>query len=117
MDRDERRARNEALFRNVNERLRAIDDQLDTAAVGAPVREREEFFCECGSLGCTARLPMTREQYESVRANATHFVILPGHVDERIERVVERHPNFVVVEKSDEEQDIARETDPRSGDS
>jgi hypothetical protein len=115
--RDEQRARNEALFRSVNERLKQIDDRLDTAAVGAPVQEREEFFCECGSLGCSARLAMTREQYEWVREHPTYFVVLEGHVDERIERVVERHPPFAVVEKSAEEEEIARETDPRSDDS
>jgi hypothetical protein len=116
MTRDRRRARNETLFRNVNERLKEIDDRLDTAAVGAPVAEREEFFCECGTLGCTARFSMTRDQYEAVRANPTHFVVLPGHEDGRIERVVDRQPAFTVVEKYPEEQDIARETDPRSDD-
>ena|SRR6266540_209979 len=114
MARDEQRARNEALFRSLNERLKEIDDRLDTAAVGAPAGDREEFFCECGALDCMARFSMTREQYESVRAHHERFVLIPDHVDEGIERVVDRQSAFVVVEKLPENADIARSTDPRS---
>ena len=113
--REEQRARNEAVFRNLNERLKELDDRLDTASVGAPVAEREEFFCECGRLNCMARFEMTREQYESIRAHPTRFAVLEDHVDESIDSVVERHQGFVVVEKDPgKPAEIARELDPRS---
>jgi hypothetical protein len=112
--RDKQRAKNEALFRNLNERLKELDDRLDTRAVGAPAIEREEFFCECGRLDCMARLAMTRAQYESVRAHAERFAVLEGHVDESIEGVVERNRGFVVVQKDPgEPAEVARELDPR----
>ena len=112
---DARRAENEALFRNLNERLKELDDRLDTAAVGAPVQDREEFFCECGQLNCMARFAMTRALYESIRAYEDRFAVLEEHVDMNIESVIERHQGFVVVKKDPgEPAEIARELDPRS---
>jgi hypothetical protein len=113
--RDEQRARNEALFRNLNERLKELEDRLDTRAVGAPAIDYEEFFCECGRLDCMSRLAMTRAQYESIRAFGERFAVLADHVDESIDSVVERHRGFVVVQKDPgEPAAIARELDPRS---
>jgi hypothetical protein len=114
VSRDARRAKNEALFRTLNERLKELEDRLDTAAIGAPAGEREEFFCECGELDCMARMEMTRAQYEAIRAHAERFAVLPDHIDREIERVVEEHERFVVVEKDPgEPAAVARATDPR----
>jgi hypothetical protein len=114
MTREDQRARNETLFRNLNERLKELDDRLDTAAVGAPAADHEEFFCECGQLDCMARFQMTRAQYEAVRAHAERFAVLDGHQDPEIERVVETHGHFVVVEKlPGGPAELARESDPR----
>jgi hypothetical protein len=113
--RDARRAENEALFRNLNERLKELDDRLDTVAVGAPVSDREVFFCECGRLDCMARFETTRAEYESVRVHPERFLVLAAHVDESIERVVERHNGFAVVEKNPGvAAEVARVTDPRT---
>jgi hypothetical protein len=115
VNRDARRAKNEALFRNLNERLKELDDRLDTSVIGAPAGDREEFFCECGQLDCMARFEMTREQYEAVRAHSERFMVLEGHVDPTIERVVETHERFVVVEKlPGVPAEVARVTDPRT---
>ena len=114
MTRDIQRARNETLFRNLNERLKELDDRLDTAAVGAPAIDREEFFCECGQLECMGRFEMNRAQYEAVRAHPERFVVLPGHEDEEIERVVDKQDRFFVVEKRPGgPAEVARENDPR----
>jgi hypothetical protein len=113
--RDARRAKNETLFRNLNERLKELDDRLDTASVGAPAADREEFFCECGRLDCMARFETTRSLYEVVRAHPERFLVLEGHADDGIERVVERHGRFVVVEKNPgAPAEVARANDPRS---
>ena len=108
------RVRNETVFRTVNERMKEIDDRLDTVVVGAPAGDREEFFCECDRLDCMARFEMTREQYEAVRAHSVRFVVLSGHEDPEIEQVIETHAQFLVVEKlPGEPAETARETDPR----
>jgi hypothetical protein len=114
VNRETERITNELVFRSVNERMKEIDDRLDTSVVGAPVGEREEFVCECGQLDCMARFEMTRDQYESVRAHGARFVVLPGHEDPEIEQVVETHAQFLVVEKlPGGPAEAARESDPR----
>ena len=103
--RKERLAINEALFRNVNEGIRA-----GRPGTGAAVAIR----CECGALGCNRMLEIDAALYESVRANPRRFVLLDGHEIPAVERVVERHEGFEIVEKVGESGEIAEATDPRS---
>lgn len=87
----ERLARNEALFRDVNERIAESAEGFDA--------DEADFICECSEQSCTERVPATLEEYERVRADATRFLIRPGHDNDRIERVVEERARFAVVEK------------------
>ena len=109
---EERVARNEALFREFNERVEAVADGLDIHGEGES--QRIEFVCECGSLECLDRIELTRGQYEAVRADPRRFVVVPGHEDPGVARVVEQHPRFLVVEKLDHAAEIAVKHDPRS---
>jgi hypothetical protein len=99
---------NEALFREVNERVKAINERF-----GTPVPETE-FVCECASELCTDRVRMTTAEYEKLRSDATHFAVRPGHEVPEVEDVVERHEGYLVVAKAGEPASIARETDPRA---
>jgi hypothetical protein len=111
MDSDqERRARNEALFREVNERveevstrLSALDDESDVTG----------FVCECSGVNCTDLVKITYAQYEAVRSDPRRFLIRPGHEDLKVDRVVERHSEFTIVEKFGEASEVAIERDPR----
>jgi hypothetical protein len=108
--REDRIARNEALFRSVNERVREL-------ATTAGTRDRDpvaSFVCECGSADCTATVELTVAQYEHVRADPTHFVVVSGHETPEVEEVVERYERYHVVRKHPSEAQIAIETDPRS---
>jgi hypothetical protein len=106
--RQQRVAKNEALFREVNERIEDINQ-----ALGAD--EPSDFLCECGDDSCTLPVSLTLAKYEQVRSNPTHFVIAPGHEVIDVERVLEQHDDFAVVEKfTGEAERIAVETDPRS---
>ncbi|HEY6032278.1 MAG TPA: hypothetical protein VIU44_17040 [Gaiellaceae bacterium] len=87
-----RAARNEEVFRDVNER---IDDGARQHDVEAPM----PFHCECGRTSCLATIELPRDEYERVVRQRYHFAVIPGHEDPRIERVVERHAHFTVVEK------------------
>ena len=111
----ERRAHNEALFRDLNERVKEVDERLDSDGMGTPAADIE-FLCECGSIDCATRFTMARSDYEAVRQDGSHFVVLPGHVDEAIEHVVEVRPGYVIVQKDEEAGEIAREADPRDSD-
>jgi hypothetical protein len=106
--RQQRVAKNEALFRQVNERIEDVNEALG-------VDEPADFLCECGDDNCTAPVSLTLAKYEQVRSNPTHFVIAPGHEIIDVERVIEQYDDFAVVEKfSGEAERIAVETDPRS---
>jgi RNA:NAD 2'-phosphotransferase (TPT1/KptA family) len=87
----ERRALNEALFRDVNERIAESADGFDA--------DRTEFVCECADPNCTDRVPATLAEYESVRKQSTTFLLAPGHHEPEIERVVSDRGGFQVVEK------------------
>ena len=108
----ERMARNEALFREINERVEDVAEGFDIRGEGDELRI--EFVCECGSLGCTERIDLTRGQYEAVRAHPRRFAVVRGHEDPAIARIVEQHGEVAVVEKLDHAADIAVEHDPRS---
>ena len=108
-----RRARNEAVFREVNERIVELENGLtglgrdDSVLVG--------FVCECESEDCGEPLEVTRGEYEAVRDNPRRFLVLPGHEPEReLARVVERHRHYLVVEKLGEAGKTASDHDPRS---
>jgi hypothetical protein len=106
---DERIARNEALFRQVNERVRDVSQAFATLDP-TPI----DFVCECGMQDCTEPVRLQLAEYEAVRASPTAFFVLPNHVIAEVERVVSDRGDYVVVQKLPHANDIARETDPRS---
>jgi len=100
----QRIAMNEATFRRVNEGMEAGQgpDGLLT------------FVCECGRLGCNKLIQLTRDEYETLRANSRKFAVVDGHEIPEVEAVVERTERYIVVEKSDQpETEIVDHTDPR----
>jgi hypothetical protein len=105
----DRAARNEALFRRVNERLEEVNEGFQL------VTDDAEFVCECASVDCAERLHMSLAKYEAVRRVSTQFIVKPDHVLPDDERVVERHPQYIVVEKFGHAGERARDLDPRRG--
>jgi hypothetical protein len=105
-ERERRAAIVEAAFRIANDRMAAWEE--------ASATEPELFFCECMDPGCRAKVPLTREEYERVRADPLRFFVAPGHEDEDLEAVVERTPTHHVIEKPPEIRGLAAATDPRS---
>jgi hypothetical protein len=105
--RDVSQAKNEELFRNVNERIETLSQ---TVAQDDPMME---YLCECDSADCHERVRATRGEYESVRADPTHFIVIAGHQDPKVERVTFSNDRFLVVEKQGAAARDALETDPR----
>ena len=102
-----RKALNEALARAVNEQVN------DVAASWYESGEPIEFRCECADATCVGSLGLTHEEYERVRTAAARFVLLSGHDDPAIERVVDSVGDAVVVEKIGVGKAVAEETDTR----
>ena len=95
-ERFERQARNEALFREVNERIAEIGEQAQAWSPDGIV----EFMCECGEEGgCGERVRVPLDVYERVRQQDDRFVVRPGHETLEIEHAVEWTDDYVVVDK------------------
>ena len=107
VDRAERAAKNEALFRDVNERIEELGDESYRA-------EPTAFVCECSDPGCSEVVELTRREYEAVRAHGDRFAIVAGHELPDVERVVGHNARFAVVEKLGRAAEIARALDPRA---
>jgi hypothetical protein len=100
-----RAARNQALFREVNERVQQINDAFES------LLPRGDWVCECADQGCIERLSLTHEEYEAVRANGARFVVAPhmDHFFPEVEAIVERHERYWVVEKVGAAADVVRQ--------
>jgi hypothetical protein len=108
-ERERRLAANEAMFREVNERVEDMTKTFDSDT------GTFEIVCECGDTACTERLSVPTSVYERVRSDDTHFLLRPGHEDTTVERVIETLDSYVVVEKHGREVErVVEETDPRS---
>jgi hypothetical protein len=84
-----RSARNQLLFREVNERIREVlDSQGDST----------EFLCECSRDDCTETILLSLEEYDRIRSTPNHFLTEPGHELLGIERIVHQTDRFVTVE-------------------
>jgi hypothetical protein len=107
--RQQRVAKNEALFRQVNERIEEINEKREA------VQSESDFLCECGDDDCTAPVSLTLAEYEEIRSDPTHFLIAHGHEVVDVETVIRQTDRYAVVKKfAGEAQRIAIETDPRS---
>jgi hypothetical protein len=101
---EQRAARNEALFREVNENIARLEERHGTTT--QPV-----FVCECANSGCADQLAVDPETYSRVREEPRRFLVRPGHQDPQIERVVESHHDYLIVEKTGVAGRIAEQTE------
>jgi len=109
-ERQVRIGNNEALFREVNERMEQLNRGFAEISDG-----NLHVVCECGNSTCVDQLVLTIEQYEEVRSDATQFFVKPGHEIPSTEDVVgERDGYLIVRKKRGIPEQVARETDPRS---
>lgn len=106
-DRQERLAKNESLFRALNENISGLASKLGG-------NEPFEFICECSTSGCFERLSLTLAEYERIREDGTHFLLANGHEDIEIEQVVGERDGYVVVEKDGVAGLVAEDDDPRA---
>ena len=104
---EERKAHNEALFRQANESVRRVQEELGMPEGLMP------FICECEDEACRAVVRMTQAEYEAIRAHARRFLIVKGHAATG-GHFVEKHAHYCVVEKDGVAGAIAEATNPRA---
>lgn len=87
-----RLGRNEALFRQINEHIVEVSRAL-------PDNEEFQILCECARLDCVDKISLTRDGYTAARLGSDTFIVIPGHHEPEIERVIAQGGTFLVVEK------------------
>ena len=106
--REQRLARTESLFREINERVRQI-----AAKHGTDVHQYQ-FYCECSNTDCTLRVELELAEYERVRTRGRRFLVAPGHNLPLGERIVEQAEGWWVIEKDGAAGDFAEGLAPPS---
>ncbi|MFL5468164.1 MAG: hypothetical protein ACJ8AE_00035, partial [Gemmatimonadaceae bacterium] len=97
-------ARNHALWREVNERIRLVAEDSGDAV----------FLCECASLECTQTVHLNIPAYERIRSSPTRFLIALGHEFPEVGELVEASDGYTIVEKKGAAARQAVKMDPRS---
>lgn len=107
-EREIRAARNQSLFRAVNEKVRSLSEAMAT------LTETLTISCECADRSCIGQLDIEPDQYLGVRSEPRRFVVLPGHVYPDVERVVAEFDGYLVIEKFGFAGELAEALDPRN---
>ncbi len=91
MTSEERLEKNEELYREVNERIANL--------AGSRPDDSLEFVCECARTDCLEVIRLTLAEYEHIRAKPGRFVLVPQHLDDRVDVQVEHMNGYVIVFK------------------
>jgi hypothetical protein len=93
--RAERIGRNEDLFRKVNDQIEGVNEAFGVFTGTMSI------LCECGKIECIEQIELTLDDYRELRTDPTRFAVKPGHELPDVERVVERHEGYFVVQKAE----------------
>jgi hypothetical protein len=93
--RAERIGRNEDLFRKVNDQIEGVNEAFGVFTGTMSI------LCECGKIECIEQIELTLDAYRELRTDPTRFAVKPGHELPDVERVVERHEGYFVVQKKE----------------
>jgi hypothetical protein len=97
-------ASNQALCREVNERIEALAETVGDL----------RLLCECADLECTEILSLSVAEYEHIRSSSVRFPIAIGHEAPEVENVVLLHDRYAVVEKRGKAAEVSAKLDPRT---
>jgi hypothetical protein len=108
-ERQSRAAKNQSLFREINERITDLNDAFSA------ITDTGEWVCECANDACIERVAMSFDEYEAIRADPRRFLVAPSeeHVWRDVEKVVARRVRYWTVEKRGDAGEFVELTDPR----
>ena len=79
--------------------FRVVNERIEAGAELHGIETVEQIHCECDRHGCFEMIEMRPAAYRKVLAERYLFVTAPGHADSRVERIIEEHEGYDVVEK------------------
>jgi hypothetical protein len=91
-EREVRAARNQALFRAVNEKIVELNE------VFGQIVGTFSVACECSRVDCVELIEVPADVYRAVRQSPRTFVVLRDHVDPDVERVTANDDGYAIVE-------------------
>lgn len=96
MKRQEKRrlVENEVIFRQVNQDIDGFLHDMDAQKI-----LKAPFYCECSNLECSERIELSAAEYEKIHRNAKRFIVIPGHENPKIEKIVEPRKRYFIIEK------------------
>ena len=109
-EREIRAARNQVMFRAVNDKIRELTETF------AVVTDTFTIMCECSDPYCVATIEIEPDDYKAIRANPRQFAVLPGHADTAIEHVVTETERYQVAEKRGKAAAVAEALSPQGDD-
>jgi hypothetical protein len=88
-----RAARNELLFRSVNEQILQMTERFRAQLSDI------DIVCECAVASCVGTIRIPADSFTQIRREEGTFFVLPGHEDTDVEDVVDRRNEYFVVRK------------------
>jgi hypothetical protein len=85
--------RNEEMLRGANSGL-----ERDAEAEGDDTHTTHLLLCECAEA-CGGTVSISFAEWDGVHRSPNRFVVVPGHEDPAVERIVARDEHYVTVEK------------------
>jgi hypothetical protein len=89
----ERRARNQLLFRAVNEQIVNLTERFQAELSDL------DLVCECADPSCTGTIRLGLEDFGRIDQVQEAFLVLRGHEDLQVEDVVDSRDGYVIVRK------------------
>jgi hypothetical protein len=104
--RERRVVQAQVLMREVNEQIHRLGNRFGE-------RDLRTVICECVHGDCVTEIRISPDDYERVRSFSTRFVVVSGHEDGSLERVVKPRDDYLVIEKVGAGAPVAIRLDPR----
>ena len=90
---------NSLRIRESQEAFAKANEQIRASAERYGFEQRVPFLCECSEATCTKSVRLFLTSYREARAAVEGFILLPGHDDPKLERIVAHGDGYVLVER------------------
>jgi hypothetical protein len=87
-------------MREIRETFARANEQIRASAEKYNFQHQVPFLCECTDATCMGSVRLSLTNYREARTSIDRFLLLPGHDDPQVERIVARGDGYVLVQES-----------------